>query len=135
MPADRVPPLIAAAAPAVATAPPMTLRLAGAGRFGSTRRPQVFWAGLDGDVRAVTELARRLADAARALHLPVEDRPFRAHLTLGRWRHRQPADGGLPERLADYRGPAWPVTEVRLLESHLGPAPTYDTLAAWPIAR
>lgn len=135
MPADRVPPLIAAAAPAVATAPPMTLRLAGAGRFGSTRRPQVFWAGLDGDVRAVTELARRLADAARALHLPVEDRPFRAHLTLGRWRPRQPADGGLPERLADYRGPAWPVTEVRLLESHLGPAPTYDTLAAWPIAR
>ena len=133
MPADRVPPLIAAAAPAVATASPMTLRLAGGGRFGSPRRPQVFWAGLDGDVRAVTEIARRLADAARALRLPVEERPFRAHLTLGRWRPRQPADGTLPEQLAGYRGPEWPVTEVRLLESHLGPKPTYDTLAAWGV--
>jgi 2'-5' RNA ligase len=133
VPADRVPSLVAAAAPAVDAAPPMTLRLAGAGRFGSARRPQVFWAGLDGDVRPVTELARRLAHAARALRLPVEDRPFRAHLTVGRWRPRQPADGALPERLANYRGPDWPVTEVRLLESHLGPSPTYDVLASWPV--
>jgi RNA 2',3'-cyclic 3'-phosphodiesterase len=128
-----LPPLGTAAAIAVAAAPPMTLRLAGAGRFGSMRRPQVFWAGLDGDVRAVTELAGRLADAARALSLPVEDRPFRAHLTLGRWRPRHPADGSLPSRLADYRGPEWPVTEVRLLESRLGPKPSYETVAAWPI--
>jgi 2'-5' RNA ligase len=133
VPADRVPRLIAAAAPTVGAAPPMTLRVAGAGRFGSTRRPQVFWAGLDGDVRAVTELARRLAGVARALHLPVEDRPFRAHLTVGRWRPQRPADGVLPRRLADYRGPEWPVTEVRLLESHLGPDPRYETVASWPV--
>jgi 2'-5' RNA ligase len=134
VPADRVARLIAAAAPAVAVAPPMTLRLAGAGRFGSTRRPQVFWAGLDGDVRPVIQLARRLAGAARALHLPVEDRPFRAHLTVGRWRPQRPADGALPQRLADYRGPEWPVTEVRLLESHLGPKPSYETVASWPVS-
>jgi RNA 2',3'-cyclic 3'-phosphodiesterase len=133
--ADRVPALQAAAAPAVAAAPPMALRLSAGGRFGSPRRPQVFWAGLDGDVRAVTDLARRLADAARALGLPVEDRPFRAHLTLGRWRPRQPADGDLPQRLAGYRGPEWPVTEVRLLESHLGPRPRYEALSSWPVAR
>ena len=135
MPVDRLPPLEAAAATAVAAAPPMTLQLAGAGRFGSSRRPQVFWVGLDGDVRALTELAGRLAAAARALRLPVEDRPFRAHLTLGRWRPRRPADGGLPARLADYRGPGWPVTEVRLLESHLGPDPRYEALASWGVAR
>jgi 2'-5' RNA ligase len=111
----------------------MVLRLAGAGRFGSPRRPQVFWAGLDGDVAAVTALAGRLAGAARRLRLPVEDRPFRAHLTVGRWRPQQPADGALPERLAGYRGPEWPVSEVRLLESHLGPTPTYETLASWRV--
>ena len=83
----------------------MRLRLAGAGRFGSVRRPQVFWAGLDGDVAALVELANRLAKAARALHLPVEDRPFRPHLTLGRWAPRRPADGTLPER--------WPGTAAR----------------------
>ena len=133
VPVERLPPLETVAAAAIAAAPPMTLRLAGGGRFGSSRRPQVCWAGLDGDVRPLTELARRLSDAARALGLPVEDRPFRAHLTLGRWRPGRPADGSLPERLVDYRGPEWPVTEVRLLESHLGPEPRYETLAAWGI--
>ena len=133
MPADRVPLLGTAAAPVVAGVPPMALRLAGGGRFGSPRRPQVLWIGLDGDVGPLTDLARGLADVARALGLSVEDRPFRAHLTVGRWPLRQSADGTLPARLAGYRGPTWPVTEVRLLESHLGPKPTYEPLAAWPV--
>jgi 2'-5' RNA ligase len=124
---------VTAAAEAVAVAPAMTLRLARAGRFGSVRRPQVFWAGLDGDVQPLVDLAEWLAGAARGLGLPVEDRPFRPHLTLGRWPPRRPADGTLPERLAGYRGPPWPVTEVRLWESHLGPKPTYETVAAWPV--
>ena len=131
VPPDRVVDLVAAAAPAVADAPAMRLRLAGGGRFGSLRRPQVAWAGLDGDVTPLSELAARLAAAARGLRLPVEDRPFRAHLTLGRWRPHQPADGALTDRLAEYRGPAWPVTEVRLWESHLGPKPTYEVVAEW----
>jgi 2'-5' RNA ligase len=135
VPPDRVVDLVAAAAPAVADAPAMRLRLAGGGRFGSLRRPQVAWAGLEGDVGPLTDLAERLADVARSLRLPVEDRPFRPHLTLGRWRPRQPADGAVVERLADYRGPVWPVREVRLLDSHLGPAPRYDTVAAWPLAQ
>jgi 2'-5' RNA ligase len=126
--------LITAAAQAVAGTPAMTLQLAGGGRFGSVRRPQVAWAGLEGDVAALSALAARLTAAARTLRLPVEDRPFKAHLTLGRWRPRQPADGALTDRLAGYRGPVWPVTEVRLLESHLGPKPTYETVATWPIA-
>jgi 2'-5' RNA ligase len=129
-----VDPLVTAAAPAVAAAPAMTLRLARGGRFGSLRRPQVAWAGLEGDVAPLVDLAGRLADAARALRLPVEERPFRPHLTLGRWPPRRPADGALPEQLAGYRGPAWPVAEVRLIESHLGGAAPYETVAAWPVA-
>lgn len=135
VPRDRVPAITDAAGPVVDAAPAMHLQLAGAGRFGSRRRPQVAWAGLAGDVEPLTHLARALKRAARRLRLPVEDRPFRAHLTIGRWRPGQPADGELPDRLADYRGPVWPVTEVRLLESHLGSAPRYDVLAAWPVGR
>jgi 2'-5' RNA ligase len=128
-----VSPLVEAAGEAVAAAPAMRLRLAGAGRFGPVRRPQVFWAGLDGDVQPVVDLAHRLATAARRLDLPVEDRPFQPHLTVGRWPPRRPADGTLPESLAGYRGPVWPVTEVRLLESHFGAASRYETVAAWPL--
>ena len=86
MPPARLPDVLAAAGPAVAGTPPMTLRLVGGGRFGSLRRPQVIWTGLDGDVAALVELAERLRVAVRRVGLPVEDRPFRAHLTLGRWR-------------------------------------------------
>lgn len=113
----------------------MRLRLAGGGRFGSRRRPQVAWTGLVGDVEPLSALAGQLARAARRLRLPVEDRPFRPHLTLGRWRPGHPADGALPDRLADYRGPEWRVPAVRLLESHLGPAPRYDAIATWPLTR
>ena len=128
-----MPALVDAAGPAVAAAPAMTLRLAGGGRFGSPRRPQVAWAGLEGDVESLVDLARRLAAVARSLRLAVEDRPFRPHLTLGRWRAGRPADGSVVDRLADYRGPSWPVTEVRLLDSHLGPTPTYDAVVAWGV--
>ena len=134
VPADRLPLLVEGASPLVAATPPLSLRLSGAGRFGALRRPQVMWAGLDGDVAGLTELAGRLTGAARALGLPVEDRPFRPHLTVGRWRPRRPADGSLPERLRGYEGPAWPVGEVRLLESRPGPAPGYGTLARGPMA-
>lgn len=118
---------------AVVGTPAMTLRFAGGGRFGSRRRPQVAWAGVEGDVAPLAELAGRLAEAARRLELAVEDRPFRAHLTLGRWRPGAPADADVTERLAGYRGPDWPVTEVQLLESHLGPNPRHDAVATWPV--
>jgi 2'-5' RNA ligase len=133
VPDAAVDPLVTAAGPAVAGTPALRLQLAGGGRFGSRRRPQVCWAGLTGDVGELGALAVRLARAARRLRLEVEDRPFRAHLTLGRWRPGRPGDGDLPDRLADYRGPSWPVTEVELLESHLGPVARYERLAAWPL--
>ena len=125
--------LRAAVGEVVARAAPVALRLAGGGRFGAGRRPQVFWAGLDGDVGALTDLADRLRDAALGLGLAVEDRPFRAHLTVGRWRPRRPVDATLPDRLAGYRGPEWPVTEVALLESHLGHDPRYEAVATWQL--
>jgi 2'-5' RNA ligase len=130
-----VPGLRAALGAVVVGTAPFALRIAGAGRFGVGRRPQVFWAGLEGDVGALAELAGRLRSAVRPLGLAVEDRPFRAHLTVGRWRRGVPADPDLPVRLAGYRGPGWPVTEVALLESHLGPRPRYETVAAFPITR
>jgi 2'-5' RNA ligase len=133
VPARLLTPLSTAVAPAVAGTPALTLQLAGAGRFGSRRRPAVCWAGVAGDVRELSALAGRLAGAARSVGQPVEDRPFRAHLTLGRWRPGRPADADLPERLAGYRGPTWPVPEVVLWRSHLGPEPTYERVAAWPV--
>lgn len=132
MPPDTLDPLTGRLADAVGGSRPLTLRLAGGGRFGSVRRPQVLWAGLAGDVAELGALATRLGRAARSQRLEVEDRPFRPHLTLGRWRPGRPADGALADRLAGYRGPAWPVEEVALVRSTLGPSPRHERLAGWP---
>jgi 2'-5' RNA ligase len=134
VPDGRVPAVTAALAAAVAPTPPIALCLAGGGRFGSRRRPQVAWVGVGGDTGALVDLADRLAAAARRLGLPVEDRPYRPHLTLGRWRPREPADGDLLDPLAGYRGPDWQVAEVLLVESRLGPQPRYTTVQRWPLS-
>jgi len=134
VPAGRVPALTAALGDAVTPTPPLVLRLAGGGRFGSRRRPQVAWVGVEGDAGPLAELAARLAGAARRPGLPVEDRPYRPHLTLGRWRAGTAADADLPDRLAGYRGPDWPVEEVRLVESRLGPRPGYEVRHHWPLS-
>jgi 2'-5' RNA ligase len=120
VPPALLPGLTAGVGASVAGTPPAVLRLAGAGRFGPRGRPRVCWAGVDGEVSVLTALAGRLAAAARGLGLPVEDRPFRPHLTLGRWPPRRPADGDLPDRLAGYRGPDWPLAEVALVRSTAG---------------
>jgi RNA 2',3'-cyclic 3'-phosphodiesterase len=133
VPADVAARLADVVGPAVAAAPAMSLQVAGAGTFGSRRRPAVCWAGLAGDVVPLSALADRLGAAVRSIGLQVEDRPFRAHLTLGRWRPGTPADATLPDRLAGHRGPVWPVPEVVLWRSHLGPTPRYERLAAWPV--
>ena len=134
VPAGRVPALTAALGDAVAPTPPLVLRLAGGGRFGSRRRPAVAWAGVEGDAGPLVELAGRLAGAARRLGLPVEDRPYRPHLTLGRWRPGAAADADLPDRLGGYRGPDWPVEEVLLLESRLGARPSHEVRHRWPLS-
>ena len=131
--AALLPPFTDRVAAAVAGTPPLRLRLAGGGRFGTRRRPAVCWAGVDGDVAGLAALAGRLADVARATGLPVEDRPFRPHLTVGRWRPGQAADPDLPDRLAGAPGPAWPVTEVVLRRSTLGAEPRHDRVDGWPV--
>lgn len=113
---------------AAASARPGRLRIAGGGRFGTG----VLWAGLDGDVDALVELA-----AAVRSGLPGDDRPYRPHLTLGRpGRRVDPADLRADvAALAGYRGPEWPLDEVRLVRTHLGRTVRHETLASWPLGR
>ncbi|MHA6762426.1 RNA 2',3'-cyclic phosphodiesterase [Streptacidiphilus sp. PAMC 29251] len=127
---------LAAAAATVDRAP--ELRLAGGGRFGE----RALWADVRGDVRPLGRLAEEVADAARATGIAVDERPFRAHLTLARSgasRAGGPAPAGtdlapLAAALADFSGVAWPAGELRLMRSHLGVGPAhYETVASWPL--
>ena len=135
VPADRVPPLVAAAAPAVAAAPADDPAAGRGGRFGSLRRPQVAWAGLDGDVARWSSSPAGWPTPPGRSACPSRTGRSAPHLTArplapraaGRRHAARPA-GRLPRAgLAGDRGAA--------AGEPPRPEPTYETLAAWPCGR
>jgi 2'-5' RNA ligase len=130
--ADGRAPDAAAALERAAVGPPVTLRLAGGGRFGRDRFT-VLWAGVEGD--GLDTLTQRIRHELKKAKMSYDERPFHPHLTVARpGDHLDPAVIEADrEHLASYRGPSWPVTEIRLMRSHLGPQPTYERLAGWPV--
>lgn len=63
---------------------PFEVVVRGAGAFPSARNPRVVWAGLEGE--GAPALAAAVDSALAPLGFAREDRPFRAHVTLGRIR-------------------------------------------------
>jgi 2'-5' RNA ligase len=127
-----------ATVPAVATAVgdalalvDVHLRLAGAGTFPAKGDPRVLWVGVDGDVEELAELAAAAADAGRSVGVPIERRPYRPHITVGRWPHSAGTDRRIAAALGNYAGPHFTAGEVVLMRSHHGSAPRYETIAAW----
>jgi 2'-5' RNA ligase len=64
---------------------PIDLRARGIGAFPNVRRPRVVWAGVEGDLEALSRLARGVEREMKAIGLRP-DKPFKPHLTLGRVR-------------------------------------------------
>jgi len=67
---------------------PFEIALSGAGAFPNTSRPRVLWLGVTDGAAALMDTAERLRSALRQRGFQIEDRKFRAHLTLGRVRPR-----------------------------------------------
>ena len=61
-------------------------RLRGIGAFPHWRRPKVMWAGLNGDIEKLSRLRNTLNDELELLGFKAEKRPYRPHLTLGRFK-------------------------------------------------
>lgn len=69
----------------VQSATPLQIQIQGAGYFPNERSPRVLWLGVEAGT-ALPELADQVEKCLTPLGLPKEDRPFFAHLTLGRLR-------------------------------------------------
>jgi len=116
--------LIRAIERAVRGAGKFVLPVGGFGGFPNSRRPRVVWVGC-GAVPALELVQHRLEEQMAAIGFPVEGRPFRPHITIGRV--RQGARAGelqgidsLLERV-DYQSEA-EVRSVDLMESELRPS-------------
>lgn len=69
---------------------PFAIDVRGLGVFPDLQRPRVLWAGLEAGP-GLAQLCRDCAEGLAAVGLSVESRPFRPHLTIGRFR-----DGSAP---------------------------------------
>lgn len=64
----------------------ITLVAGGVGVFPGIKRPRVIWVGLGGQVQLLFAMQRVLEENLAALGFKEEKRPFKGHLTLGRFR-------------------------------------------------
>lgn len=129
----RLPDLTERLTRAAARHDPVTLALAGAGRFGK----QAVWVGCSGELPALHRLAQSVIAAGRRAGADVDDkRRFKPHVTLARAYNKRPADlRPYVATLAEYQGPTWSGREVQLIRSHLGSGrPRYETVVAAPLA-
>jgi 2'-5' RNA ligase len=127
-PLDRLPAVRQAMDAAAGASAPFALQLDGLGCFPNRSRPRVVWVGLaavgGGESAPLLALKAALDEALAPLGWPPEERPFRAHLTLGRVKDERAARG--VDWTADVPGLEIPVTAIHLIESQLRPdGPVY----------
>ena len=67
-----------------AATPPFDVELSGAGAFPSPERPRVLWIGVATGTTELERLAAAANERLATLGWPVDERPYRAHLTLAR---------------------------------------------------
>ncbi len=128
----------AAAARVAGEFPDFDYELRGLGGFPNLRVPRVVWVGVQAPP-ALPRLAVALDQAMAELGFPREERPFSAHLTLGRAERGAGAGAGAFGKLAalaaefDYAARI-EAHSVDLMRSHLSPrGARYERIAAAPL--
>jgi 2'-5' RNA ligase len=98
------------------------IALKGFGFFPDARRPKVFWAGVAAPAR-LGQLAEQVEEAMRKIGFAREERVFRPHLTLARFRvpQPQPALQALLTQQREQELGNFEVSEFFLFESKLLP--------------
>lgn len=105
-------------------------RLGELGLFPERGSPRVLWLDIELP-EPVRELQRACEAAARAAGFAPESRPFKSHLTLGRWRQRVPRP-----QLPSVGSSLTRLDELILFRSDLRPqGALYTALEIFPLAR
>jgi 2'-5' RNA ligase len=117
--------------------PPVTMSLRELGAFPSMEAARVIWVGVEEGKDKLTRLAEQIEEGCRASGLPAEERPFAAHVTLGRVRsskRRRELSDALA-RLAWEAPPPWDARTLTLFQSVLSSSgPRYTPLLQVPFA-
>ena len=113
------------------------VKLNGIGVFPHLRKPRVIWAGLDGDTEKLANFRDDLQEELRPLGFNSEKRPFRAHITLGRFKGPLARDDELKwiiDKYHDINSSVNHLSELILFRSDLKPTgPVYTKITAWQL--
>jgi 2'-5' RNA ligase len=119
---DRIHPIANALAQALAGVRPFLVSGRGIGVFPDIKRPRVIWAGLSS--KELENIVQRVDEAVEPLGFNREARPFKPHLTLGRWRNSGTNPDKLRQELDRWKdsalGESW-VKEIVLFQSLVTP--------------
>ena len=116
---------------------PFAISLKGAGVFSSRRNPRVLWTGMEGDLDRMSCFRDALQKHLKPFGIKQEKRPFRPHLTIGRFRKGAKPGTHLDDLLFKYQdltSPVCTLKELALFKSDLKPGgAVYSELKAWPL--
>ena len=116
---------------------PFAISLKGVGVFSSRRNPRVLWTGMEGDLDRMTCFRDALQKHLKPFGIKREKRPFRPHLTIGRFRKGARPGTPLDELLSKYQESTSPVCALKGLtffRSDLKPGGAlYSELKTWPL--
>ena len=123
---------------AAAAAAPLDLAVRGLGTFPASGAPRVVWAGVaEATPGRLAALAAAVEAAAAAVGFPAENRPFAAHVTLGRGKSPRNARALRPllERRPEPEAGSFRADAFVLYRSDLSPqGPTYTEAGRFPLA-
>lgn len=121
---------------APASVEPFDIELAGVGTFPPGGPPRVVWVDVVRGARELSRLHEDIEARLRSVGVVPDNRPFRAHLTLGRFREGSRAvDLTRLQGLATESVGACRVNHATLYESRLSPkGPAYVELVRTPLA-
>ena len=122
---------------AAAAMSPVTVTLSSLGAFPSVSAPRVVWVGLGDGAESLAQLAAQIEAQLAKAGFPKADKPFSAHITLGRVRSPR----NRLELVRTINDVVWTppasfvVDHVTLFRSDLGSAgPTYSILREFPFS-
>ncbi len=114
----------------------LSLSTKGVGVFPSITRPRVIWTGISGEASLLFAIRNDLENRFEEIGFKKEDRPFRGHLTIGRFRERTDS-GKLIEALRKFQGfesERFVAGKLYLYRSDLRPeGPVYTELLSAPL--
>ena len=98
------------------------IKLDGIGAFPKIEYPRVIWAGTSGE-EIMKQIAKLIDEKVNKLGFPLEERSFKAHLTLGRVRSGKNKEklAAAIKKLGNLNGPEFLVNNISLFQSTLTP--------------